>query len=92
MMLPCVQGYDTKWIVIDYGSCFYFKGLIFFFIFLCGVAVIVFSIRVGKFVVHALDDKARVYFNLESLWTGEPSSVNDNSDKVKTIHLTQIWC
>ncbi|CAN7087145.1 unnamed protein product [Brassica oleracea var. botrytis] len=53
VMLPCVQGYDTKWIVIDYG----------------------------KFVVHALDDKARVYFNLESLWTGEPSSVNDNSDK-----------
>ncbi|KAJ0256039.1 Protein Iojap-related [Hirschfeldia incana] len=54
VMLPCVQGYDTKWIVIDYG----------------------------KFVVHALDEKARVYFNLEALWTGEPaSSANDNSDK-----------
>lgn len=53
VMLPCVQGYDTKWIVIDYG----------------------------KFVVHALDEKARVYFNLESLWTGEPASANDNSDK-----------
>ncbi|CAH8362855.1 unnamed protein product [Eruca vesicaria subsp. sativa] len=53
LMLPSVQGYDTKWIVIDYG----------------------------KFVVHALDEKARVYFNLESLWTGEPSSPNDNSDK-----------
>ncbi|KAL0801180.1 hypothetical protein Bca101_056356 [Brassica carinata] len=53
VMLPCVQGYDTKWIVIDYG----------------------------KFVVHALDEKARVYFNLESLFTGEPASANDNSDK-----------
>ncbi|KAF3523003.1 hypothetical protein F2Q69_00050953 [Brassica cretica] len=62
VMLPCVQGYDTKWIVIDYG----------------------------KFVVHALDEKARVYFNLESLWTGEPSSANDNSDKVivsKSLNL-----
>lgn len=41
VMLPCVQGYDTKWIVIDYGSSFlfifHFKVLIFFYIFLCGV-------------------------------------------------------
>ncbi|ESQ28535.1 hypothetical protein EUTSA_v10019173mg [Eutrema salsugineum] len=51
--LPSVQGYNSKWIVIDYG----------------------------KFVVHALDEKARVYFNLESLWTAE-ASTNDNSDKV----------
>ncbi|CAN6937646.1 unnamed protein product [Brassica oleracea] len=79
VMLPCVQGYDTKWIVIDYGSCFFcfhFKVLIFFFFCCCN-----FRMCVGKFVVHALDDKARVYFNLESLWTGEPSSANDNSDK-----------
>ncbi|CAN8243805.1 unnamed protein product [Cochlearia groenlandica] len=52
VMLPSVQGYDSKWIVIDYG----------------------------KFVVHALDEKARAYFNLESLWTAE-GSTNDNSDK-----------
>lgn len=36
VMLPCVQGYDTKWIVIDYGSSFlfifHFKVLIFFYI------------------------------------------------------------
>ncbi|CAA7058343.1 unnamed protein product [Microthlaspi erraticum] len=52
--LPSVQGYNSKWVVID-----------------C-----------GKFVVHALDEKARVYFNLESLWTAEASSsANDNSDK-----------
>ena len=86
MMLPCVQGYDTKWIVIDYGSSFlfffHFKVLIFFIYFSLEFAVIVFCIGVGKFVVHALDEKARVYFNLESLWTGEPSSANDNSDKV----------
>ncbi|KFK41170.1 hypothetical protein AALP_AA2G094800 [Arabis alpina] len=52
IMLPSVQGYNTKWIVIDYG----------------------------KFVVHALDEKARVYFNLESLWTAEKSD-SDPSDQ-----------
>ena len=31
VMLPFVQGYDTKWIVIDYGSSFYFKVLIFLY-------------------------------------------------------------
>lgn len=46
------------------------------------MVIVNFWIRVGKFVVHALDEKARVYFNLESLWTGEPASANDNSDKV----------
>ncbi|XP_010415339.1 PREDICTED: protein Iojap-related, mitochondrial-like [Camelina sativa] len=51
IMLPSVQGYDSKWVVIDYG----------------------------KFVVHALDEKARVYFNLESLWTAETSGT-DSSD------------
>ncbi|CAH2065941.1 unnamed protein product [Thlaspi arvense] len=50
--LPSVQGYNSKWIVIDYG----------------------------KFVVHALDEKARVYFNLESLWTTE-AKASDNSEK-----------
>ncbi|VVB14840.1 unnamed protein product [Arabis nemorensis] len=52
IMLPSVQGYHSKWIVIDYG----------------------------KFVVHALDEKARVYFNLESFWTAEKSD-NDPSDQ-----------
>ncbi|EOA35764.1 hypothetical protein CARUB_v10020997mg [Capsella rubella] len=51
IMLPSVQGYNSKWIVIDYG----------------------------KFVVHALDEKARGYFNLESLWTAE-TSATDSSD------------
>ncbi|XP_010437133.1 PREDICTED: protein Iojap-related, mitochondrial isoform X2 [Camelina sativa] len=51
IMLPSVQGYDSKWIVIDYG----------------------------KFVVHALDEKARVYFNLENLWTAETYGT-DSSD------------
>ncbi|KAL1216418.1 Protein Iojap-related [Cardamine amara subsp. amara] len=50
--LPSVQGYNSKWIVIDYG----------------------------KFVVHALDEKARAYFNLESLWTAKRSD-NDNADQ-----------
>ncbi|AEE34671.1 Lojap-related protein [Arabidopsis thaliana] len=52
VMLPSVQGYNSKWIVIDYG----------------------------KFVVHALDEKARGYFNLESLWSAE-SSGTDTSDQ-----------
>lgn len=60
------------------------------------VAVISFFwICVGKFVVHALDEKARGYFNLESLWSAE-SSATDTSDQVNDSHflerLTYRFC
>lgn len=90
VMLPSVQGYNSKWIVIDYGSCSYgcvfvtYKSWIFIVFWDCGgcnLSSSFFLMCVGKFVVHALDEKARAYFNLESLWTAKTSD-NDNSDQV----------
>lgn len=77
---PSVQGYNTKWIVIDYGNtnrCVFVHSSLDF------VVVVILSLLmcVGKFVVHALDEKARAYFNLESLWSAKTSD-NDNSDQV----------
>lgn len=42
MMLPCVQGYDTKWIVIDYGSCFVLQSLDFFLFKYFAVVIVIF--------------------------------------------------
>ncbi|KAJ0638115.1 putative protein Iojap/ribosomal silencing factor RsfS, Nucleotidyltransferase superfamily [Helianthus annuus] len=33
----------------------------------------------GSLIVHALDEKARAYYNLEQLWTSKESSTNDQS-------------
>jgi len=32
----------------------------------------------GKIIVHALDEKAREYYNLEGLWTTETSQKEPN--------------
>lgn len=34
------------------------------------IAIFIYS---GKVIVHALDENARAYYNLETLWTTKPS-------------------
>jgi len=38
----------------------------------------------GKVIVHALDEKAREYYNLEGLWTTETSQKESNQ-------VTWVW-
>ncbi|PON64790.1 Protein Iojap/ribosomal silencing factor RsfS [Parasponia andersonii] len=39
----------------------------------------------GKVVIHALDEKAREYYNLEDLWTSEPSEKEPIRDLEKAL-------
>ncbi|KAL0004499.1 hypothetical protein SO802_012060 [Lithocarpus litseifolius] len=39
----------------------------------------------GKIIVHALDEKAREYYNLESLWTTETSQKDPNPELEKAF-------
>ncbi|OAY71746.1 Protein Iojap-related, mitochondrial [Ananas comosus] len=43
----------------------------------------------GTVIVHALDEKARAYYNLESLWTKEMSPKSQNQDLEKSIVKTR---
>ncbi|XP_010912848.1 protein Iojap-related, mitochondrial isoform X2 [Elaeis guineensis] len=43
----------------------------------------------GTVIVHALDEKARAYYNLESLWTAEISPKGPNQDLEKAIVKTR---
>ncbi|KAL9401997.1 hypothetical protein Peur_005846 [Populus x canadensis] len=39
----------------------------------------------GKVIVHALDEKARAYYNLESLWTSDASNEEPDQDLDKAF-------
>ncbi|XP_057786248.1 protein Iojap-related, mitochondrial-like [Salvia miltiorrhiza] len=39
----------------------------------------------GKLIVHAVDEKARAYYNFEGLWTAKPSNIEDNQDLDKAF-------
>ncbi|KAF3334223.1 protein Iojap-related [Carex littledalei] len=43
----------------------------------------------GTIIVHALDEKARAYYNLESLWTKEASPKVPNQDLEKSFTKTR---
>ncbi|XP_043704037.1 protein Iojap-related, mitochondrial [Telopea speciosissima] len=43
----------------------------------------------GTVIVHALDEKARAYYNLESLWTTEMSPSGPNQDLEKAFVKTR---
>ncbi|XP_042492404.1 protein Iojap-related, mitochondrial [Macadamia integrifolia] len=43
----------------------------------------------GTVIVHALDEKARAYYNLESLWTTEMSPSGPNQDLEKALMKTR---
>lgn len=40
------------------------------------------SLCLGKVIVHALDEKARAYYNLEGLWT--PGTIQNEREEVST--------
>lgn len=39
----------------------------------------------GKLIVHAVDEKARAYYNFEGLWTANKSNVEDSQDLEKAF-------
>ncbi|KAL1565261.1 protein Iojap-related, mitochondrial-like [Salvia divinorum] len=39
----------------------------------------------GKLIVHAVDEKARSYYNFEGLWAAKPSNVEDSQDLEKAF-------
>ncbi|XP_073013982.1 protein Iojap-related, mitochondrial [Typha latifolia] len=43
----------------------------------------------GTVIVHALDEKARIYYNLESLWTKEMSPKVPNQELEKSLEKTR---
>lgn len=47
------------------------------------------AIDSGTVIVHALDEKARAYYNLESLWTTDMPSKGPNQDLEKAIVKTR---
>ncbi|KAG6425472.1 hypothetical protein SASPL_115910 [Salvia splendens] len=38
-----------------------------------------------KLIVHAVDEKARSYYNFEGLWDAKPSNVEDSQDLEKAF-------
>ena len=47
----------------------------------------------GKVIVHALDEKARAYYNLESLWTSDASKEEpvQVKDKIKDFETFLVF-
>ncbi|PWA80463.1 lojap-related protein [Artemisia annua] len=45
----------------------------------------------GSLIVHAFDEKARAYYNLEQLWTSKESSKEQNQTQTQSQELNQAF-
>ncbi|KAL2543340.1 3-oxoacyl-[acyl-carrier-protein] reductase [Abeliophyllum distichum] len=78
MLLPSVEGEEGgKWIVIDswYPA---------FFLILFALLTSQFN-HLGPLVIHALDEKVRAYYNLETLWSTGTSDEEHTQDLDKAF-------
>lgn len=101
--LPSVEGHEGgKWIVIDSGMFIQFSETMYFSRSFFQMLVLnkcclckhnVFFI-VGTIIVHALEEKARTYYDLESLWTTEvsPKGPNQVGDMLQLFDSLSMIC
>lgn len=84
MLLPSVEGEEGgNWIVIDSGMLYLFLIFVLFFITKLQRYWGWLSF-LGSLIVHALDEKARAYYNLEQLWTSKESTNEQTQIQVNT--------
>lgn len=94
MLLPSVEGQEGgNWIVIDSGM----QSVLLYIIIIIMLEKLrtwsndLFMVKMsGSLIVHALDEKARAYYNLEQLWTSKESikEQSQSQSKVNNVYMS----